>query len=92
MSQIAVLNGLLGMICGLRFRVQIFIPLMAVAFGEVALFKWSQTWPSTFWLALILVLSLEMGYLVGVGVAALWATFGPRRSSSRSISRARWSD
>ena len=36
---VALMNGLLGAICGVRFRIQIFIPLIAVALVEVVLLK-----------------------------------------------------
>jgi hypothetical protein len=61
---VALINGLLGVICGVRFRIQIFIPLIAIVLVEVSLLRLSGV-GSVFWSAVVLICSLEMGYLVG---------------------------
>ena len=77
MLLLALCNVLLGTICGLWFRVSILAPLVAVAFvEEVVVPKHSPSWSSafwwlTFWSALLLVATLEVGYLIGVSMNAL---------------------
>jgi len=77
MLLLALCNVLLGTICGLWFRVSILAPLVAVAvIEEVVVPKhlpsWSSAfWWSTFWSALLLVATLEVGYLIGVSMNAL---------------------
>jgi len=71
MSLMVVLNGLLGALCGLWFRVKILIPLIALAIVEVAVFKSAGTWSSMFWLALALIVTVEMSYLIGSALAAV---------------------
>ena len=73
MLLLALCNVLLGTICGLWFRVSILAPLVAVAFiEEVVIPMHSLTWSSAFWSALLLVVTLEVGYLIGVSMNALW--------------------
>jgi hypothetical protein len=69
---IVILNGLLGVSCGLLFSVQILIPLIAVAFGEMAILKVAGLWPSLFWSLSVLIVLLEVGYLIGASMATLW--------------------
>jgi hypothetical protein len=77
MLLLALCNVLLGIICGLWFRVAILTPLVAVAFiEEVMIPKHSPTWSaafwwSAFWSALLLVAAVEVGYLIGVSMNAL---------------------
>ena len=66
------LNGLLGAICGMWFRVQILFPLIAFAGVEVAILKHTGTWWSVFWHAVMLVVAIEIGYLAGASAVALW--------------------
>jgi len=75
---IALLNCLLGVTCGLWFRIQILIPLIAIAFIEVAILKQTSMWSSVFWSAITLITSLEMGYLIGssLGVLRLYSDRG----------------
>jgi hypothetical protein len=83
MLLLALCNVLLGAICGLWFRVAILAPLVAVAFiEEVVIPKHSPTWSSAFWWSafwstLLLVATLEVGYLIGVSMDGL------RRSLTR---------
>ena len=78
MLLLALCNVLLGAICGFWFRVSILAPLVAVAFiEEVVIPKHSPTWSSAFWSTLLLVATLEVGYLIGVSTTAL------RRSLAR---------
>jgi hypothetical protein len=87
MLLLALCNVLLGTICGLRFRVSILTPLVAVAFiEEVVIPKHSPTsssafWWSAFWSTLLLVATLEVGYLIGVSMNALWRSLACERSS-----------
>jgi hypothetical protein len=78
MLLLALCNVLLGTICDLWFRISILAPLVAVAFvEEVVIAKHSSTrsvafWWSAFWSVLLLVATLEMGYLIGVSMNTLW--------------------
>ena len=76
MFLVALSNCLLGTICGLWFRVAIIVPLLAVALIEAAILKHIAEWSSAFWLTIVLITMLEMGYLIGLVVVALWLTFG----------------
>ena len=78
---VALMNGLLGAICGVRFRIQIFIPLIAVALIEAVLLKLTGGW-SVFWSTIVLICSLEMGYLVGSTVGTFLAHLKPRKLSA----------
>ena len=79
---VALMNGLLGAICGVRFRIQIFIPLIAVALVEAVLLKLTGVgWP-VFWSATVLICSLEVGYLVGSTAGTLLAHFKPPKLST----------
>ena len=66
---IALFNSLLGLICGLWFRVQILIPLVVFALIEVVLLKESGMGLSPFWSATALIVFLEIGYLIGASIA-----------------------
>jgi hypothetical protein len=79
LTAVALLNGLLGAICGLRFRVRILIPLITVAIVEVAALMHTRTWAPAFWSAIVLISSLEIGYLIGSTLAALWHSSHRRR-------------
>ena len=68
MSLTILLNGLLGAICSLRFKIQIFIALTAIAFVEVVLFRENVMRSSVVWSAVVLIWSLEIGYLVGASL------------------------
>ena len=68
---IALLNCLLGVTCGLWFKIQILIPLIAIAFIEVVILKQTGIWSLVFWSAITLITSLEMGYLIGSSLGAL---------------------
>lgn len=69
---LALFNSLLGVVCGLWFRVFILIPLAVTAFIEAALFRQSGMALSPFWSAIVLIVLLEIGYLIGAAVGALW--------------------
>jgi hypothetical protein len=66
---IALLNSLLGVVCGLWFRVLILIPLVVFAFIEVVFLKESGMGLSPFRAAIALVVLLESGYLIGASIA-----------------------
>ena len=66
---IALFNSLLGVVCGLWFRVLILIPLVVFAFIEVVLLKESGMGLSPFRAAIALVVLLEIGYLIGASIA-----------------------
>jgi hypothetical protein len=68
---IALFNNLLGVVCGLWFRVLILLPLAIIAFFEVAIFRQSETALSPIWLAIGLIVLIEIGYLIGASIA-LW--------------------
>jgi len=74
----ALLNGLLGAICGVRFRVHVLIPLIAVAFVEVAVLKQTGM-GSVVWSAIVLITVLEIGYLIGSSLGTLWRYAGRER-------------
>lgn len=80
MLPISLLNGLLGAICGLRFRVQILVPLIAIAIIEVAVLKPGGMWSSEFWSAVGLITLLEIGYLIGSTVGCYWSYSGRERA------------
>jgi hypothetical protein len=62
----ALLNGLFGVICGLRFRVLILAPLTVVAVGEMFFLKTpNDTWTSISLSTIILIFSIEIGYFGG---------------------------
>ena len=75
----ALLNGLLDAICGWRFKLPILIPLIAVAFIEVAFLKLTNTWSSVFWWGLALIISIEIGYFVGAVLSQLCRPLDGRR-------------
>ena len=68
---LALVNGLLGGICGMWFRVQILAPLLVFVCIEVTVLKHAGTWGSVFWYAVMLIAATEIGYLAGASVAAL---------------------
>lgn len=72
MFLMALLNGLLGAICGLRFKVAIIGPLLLVALIEVAILKHVGAWSSAFWSTIVLMTTPEIGYLIGSAAGALW--------------------
>ena len=66
---VALFNGLLGLICGLWFRVLILVPLVVFAFIEVVFLKESVMGLSPVWSAITLIVLLEIGYLIGASIA-----------------------
>jgi hypothetical protein len=68
---LTLVNGLLGAICGLSFKVQVLAPLIVVTFIEVAILKHAGSWPSIFLFAVMLIVATEMGYLAGSSADAL---------------------
>src|SRR5579863_7355915 len=80
---------LLGAICGFRFRVQILIPLIAFTCIEVAILERAGTWWSLCSLELLLITGVEVGYLTGSAIAALWSP--SVNTKSRYLSRYRLS-
>jgi hypothetical protein len=76
MFLVALLNCLLGTICGLWFRATIIVPLLAAALIEVAILNNTGGWSSAFWSTIVLITTLEMGYLIGSVVDALWQPLG----------------
>jgi hypothetical protein len=62
----ALLNGLFGVICGLRFRVLILAPLTVVALGETFFLKMpNDTWSLISIKTIVLIFSVEIGYFGG---------------------------
>jgi len=76
MFLVALLNCLLGTICGLWFGATIIGPLLAVALIEVAILKHIGEWSSAFWLTIVLITMLELGYFIGSVVDAFWQPLG----------------
>ena len=74
----ALLNGLLGAICGVRFRVHVLVPLIAMAFVEVAILKQTGM-GSVVWSAIVLIIVLEIGYLIGSALGTLRRYSGRER-------------
>jgi hypothetical protein len=74
----ALLNGLLGASFGVWFRFQVLIPLIAVAFVEVAFLKHTGM-GSVLWSAIVLITALEIGYLIGSSLGTLWRHAGRER-------------
>jgi hypothetical protein len=73
---LTLVNGLLGTICGMWFRVQVLVPLIAFACVEIAVVKHAATWWSVFWYAIMLIVAIEIGYLAGASAVALWLSSG----------------
>jgi hypothetical protein len=67
---LVLINALLGFIWGLRFKVPLLAPLVAIAILEAVFLR--TTWMSAFWWGIALVCLLEMAYLAG-------SVFGARR-------------
>jgi len=80
MLLMAIIHGLLGAICGLRFKVLIMIPLIAVVCVEMAFLDRNNTWWSAFCKGIALIISLEIGYFVGVALRQLYRSSGDRRA------------
>lgn len=76
---IALLNGLLGAACGIWFRIQIVIALIAIAFVEVAALREVGMGSSVLWSAIVSIISLEIGYLIGSSLGTLWLYSGRER-------------
>ena len=75
---LTLVNCLFGAFCGVWFRVQILVPLIAFAFVEVLILKHTGTWWSVSWYAVMLIVAIEIGYLVGSSSVALWLSFDRR--------------
>jgi hypothetical protein len=87
LTGIAVLNSLLGGACGLWFRVQILIPLVALAFIEVTILKHTSVrYTRILWSAIVLMCSVEIGYLIGSSLGAFWL-FSGREKVERDFTR-----
>ena len=85
MLLMAIIHGLLGAICGLRFKVLIIIPLIAVVCAEIAFLHLNNTWWSAFCGAIALIVSLEIGYFVGGVLRQVYRSSGDRRASTSKI-------
>jgi len=79
-SVIIGLNGLLGTLCGLWFRLQILALLIAAMVIEALLLKGTGTGWSAFWTVIVLICTVEIGYLLGSALVVLWPT--PRQAWS----------
>lgn len=79
---LTLFNGLIGAVCGMWLRIYVLIPLIIVAFFEVAIARHSETWSSASLLAITLLVAIEVGYLAGASAVAVWST-----SSRRGVSR-----
>lgn len=82
------LNGVIGTICGIRFRFYILVPLMAIAIIEVAVLRHGGVRSLRFWSALELIVALEIGYLIG-SVAAAYRSYPSRQGTVMDFAR-RW--
>jgi hypothetical protein len=68
------LSALLGAFCGLWFRLQILAPLVAAMVIEATLLKGTGTGWSVFWIAIVLICTVEIGYLLGSALGVFWPT------------------
>jgi hypothetical protein len=68
------LNCVLGILCGIRHRVFIVLPLAALAFVEVFFIGIMRggTWISVTWKSLGLIACIQTGYLIGAALAYLF--------------------
>jgi hypothetical protein len=85
----ALLNGLFGVICGLRFRVLILAPLTVVALGEIFFLKTpNDTWSSISLSTIVLIFSIEIGYFGGAILSSfrLLSDRSPLRRKCNKIS------
>jgi hypothetical protein len=73
---LTLVNGLIGAVCGLIFRVQILVPLIAFACVESLVLK-----QAVFWYAMLLIAAIEIGYLAGAAAVTLWLSSGARKMS-----------
>ena len=80
MLLVIVLNGIVGAICGVWFRVQVLIPLLVAAFVEVGIFAHHASWSWTLLLLVGLVCTVEFAYLAGALLAAWWLAVSKRRA------------
>ena len=64
------INALLGAILGLWFRVPVLVPLVAFGIFETSFL--TTTLLSAFAWGVVLVCSLEVGYLVGCALGTMW--------------------
>ena len=76
---VVLLNALLGAVVGLWFRVQVLVPLIGVAIVEVVVLHRAGAWSSALWLAVALITSIELGYLLGSSASAFWQFSGRAR-------------
>jgi hypothetical protein len=84
----ALVNAVLGVFCGLRFRVLILAPLAGLAVVEILLLKLShEGWLSIFIAAVVLLFSLEGGYFIGaiLGDSRLLSEFPLLRGWSKLL-------
>ena len=86
MLLITLLNGLLSAIFGFRFKIAILAPLITIALIEVMLLKQTRVLSSAFLSAIGLIISIEMGYLIGSLAGALRTSSG-RESWLRDLTR-----
>lgn len=70
---LTLFNGLIGAVCGTCLRVYVLVPLTIVAFVEVAIVSHTETWSFAVWLAIALIMAIEVGYLAGASAVALWS-------------------
>ena len=68
------LNSVLGILCGIRYRVFIMLPLAALTVVEVLFIEIMRggTWISVIWKSLGLIACIETGYLIGAALAYLF--------------------
>jgi hypothetical protein len=72
-----LINGLLGGISSLWLRMPVLVPFVAFAILESVFL--TTTLLSAFMWGLVLIWSLEIGYLVGAAFSALWSPIPVRR-------------
>ena len=69
MLVLSICNILAGALLGFYFTVLIIIPLAAVVFFEVLLLRSAQSsWLIMLWHFLVLIVSVELGFLLGAGM------------------------
>jgi hypothetical protein len=73
MLLLASINFLVGALFGVRYRVMILLPLTAIVVPEAILIHvQAETWISTLWKTLVLLACVEIGYLAGTVLGALF--------------------
>ncbi len=85
-------NCLLGALLGIRCRVWILVPLSAIPILEVGVLVFPATWISMLWQAGVLIVSLEVGYLVGNAIGVFLESHRHLPMTARQLKSSRVSE